>query len=423
MQSPSTRLPLLMCRLFLASALLLFCAATGSALDITWLSDEVVNKARAASVIVATSRQAGVVGFFASEDGLIVTTATTLEGVKNPLIITADSRQIEGVTLMAMDSLHNLAVLATHQKTPAYLQVRQTAARPGEACAAILMRSDVTLKISDGVLMARKPTLDWTNTRFQELWSVLLPPAATGLAGAPIITSDGCVAAICSTTSGAGNLQLAMAFPESAIQEVLTQARAATKPLPFPPKRANDPSDDRDYKSGLAKIRSGDPEGARADFQAALARQTQNVLILDQLAQACIAAGDRTEGRKLHRECARLAPERLLSHVHEGLALEAAGKDEEAIRHYQDLVTRYPNLSPAWGGLGLLLLKTGRHAEAVVATRRWTELQPELAATWNAFSTCLMDAGEPAEANRARNKAWELDDLQFKIRYGSPKRK
>jgi Flp pilus assembly protein TadD len=398
-------------------------AAIATAADIAWLSGEVVNKARAASVIVATSRQAGVVGFFASEDGLVVTTAMTLEGVKNPLILTADSRQIEGVTLMAMDSFHNLAVLATHQKTRAYLQVRQIAAQSGETCAAISMRSDGTLKISDGMLMAHKPTLDWTETRFQKLWSVLLSPATSGLAGAPIITSDGCVAAICSNTSGSGNLQLAMAFPESAIQEVLTQARAATKPLPFPPKPANDPSGDRDYDNGLAKIRSGNPEGARANFQAALARQPQNVLILNQLAQACIAAGDRAEGRKLHRECARLAPERLLSHVHEGLALEAEGKDEEAIRHYQDLVTRHPNLSAAWGGLGLLLHKTGRHAEAVAATRRWTELQPELAATWNAYSTCLTDAGDPAEADRARNKAWELDDLQFKIRYGAPKRK
>ena len=91
------------------------------AADIAWLSDEVVNQARASIVTVETSPTTAVTGFFASEDGLVVTTAGYLEGCEKLTVITQAQKALTDVKLLAVSREQDLAVLATGGKAPAHL--------------------------------------------------------------------------------------------------------------------------------------------------------------------------------------------------------------------------------------------------------------------------------------------------------------
>src|SRR5262245_61172386 len=104
-------------------------SATASAAEIAWLKDEVVNQARKAVVSVITAPKSGIGGFFVSEEGWVVTRASFLEGLGAVAIDIPGEPRIEDVPVLALDAEHDLALLATGAKPPAYLKIGGEGAR------------------------------------------------------------------------------------------------------------------------------------------------------------------------------------------------------------------------------------------------------------------------------------------------------
>jgi hypothetical protein len=142
--------------------------------NIEWLDAEVIHKARQAVVAiqpdgVATSSSNG---FFASADGLVVTSASALEGNRRVVVLTLNKEEIKGARLMAIDPMTDLAVLATGRKKQAYLQVHDKPVAAGDSCAVIFHAGEGIFKTADGKLLERREELDWSEARFLEMWSI-----------------------------------------------------------------------------------------------------------------------------------------------------------------------------------------------------------------------------------------------------------
>jgi tetratricopeptide (TPR) repeat protein len=69
--------------------------------------------------------------------------------------------------------------------------------------------------------------------------------------------------------------------------------------------------------------------------------------------------------------------DRGLESYHKGVALDAAGKTEEAIRKYRDALSDYPELAEAHYNLGVDLATLGRLDEAIRSWKRAVWLDPE----------------------------------------------
>lgn len=406
--------------------LLLFLLAVTSSrgAGIAWVDDEIVDYARRATVTVVMNGTSGVTGFFASNDGLVVTSANPLEGATELTVITSDRLRIDRVKVLAIDTEQNLAVLTAGARPPAHLKVRKTPASPGDPCA-ILYSYDLRILVADGALLSRRRALDWTEASFTDLWCLQVPPDKAGLNGAPVITRDGSVAALCNFVIGAGVEKRDFALPESAINAVLDQARAAKKDLPLPLTakfKRTPPPQDRDYYEGLKLHGLGDLPAARARFLAAYNRQPQNPVLISALAGACMVMGDKVEAEKLYRESARLAPDKILPQINLGILLEERGDRAAALSYYQDLTTRFPDLPQAWGGLSSVLYNTGRKDEALAAARKYTTLQPDSIIPWNGYARMLELTGNTTESARIKDKARELEAFLTQVRNTTPQR-
>jgi Flp pilus assembly protein TadD len=417
-----------MCRIFLASALLLFCTASATAADIEWLRSEVVNKARLAAVTVESGNDFTVSGFFATEDGLVVTSATNLSGAKNVTVVTEAGKRLPGAKLMAIDPNYNLAVLATGKKPPAWLQVRKEAAGNGEPCVVLYNGGGAFIKATDGILAASGRIADLTGAGFQDCWFVVLAPDKLGLNGAPAITGDGHVSGLCFSMIGVGIQKLNFFTPETTLREVLARAREATKPLPTPAGLAGSKwdlelLDDTSMTEALRLASTGDLAGTIPHLRAALTRHPDNPVVIEHLGGACMAVGEKKEAEMHLRESLRIAPQFVNNHLLLGLLLERKGDDQATLRYFQDLTTRFPQFGTAWGTLSDVLLRTGDKTGALAAAKKWTELQPGVFIAWDAYALALAATGDSAAADRARDKSRELEDYVFKVRYTAPKRK
>jgi tetratricopeptide (TPR) repeat protein len=399
--------------------------------NIQWLDAEVIHKARQAVVAiqpdgVATSSSNG---FFASADGLVVTSASSLEGNRRVVVPTLNKEEIKGARLMAIDAMTDLVVLATGRKKQAYLQVHDKPVAAGDSCAVIFHAGEGIFKTADGKLLGRREDLDWSEARFLEMWSVAVNPNMNGLTGAPVITRDGRVAGMCDLVNGAPPQKFVLAIPEAAIAAVLARARAARKPLEFPKvgeisrlAGLPDPTGDPDYMEAMKLSSAGNRAAALEKYRAVLKRHPQNPLVMNRLASCLASAGNEDEARKILEDAIRLAPERLGLQLMYGNILQAQGDSVKMIRHYQDLTTRFPKLGDAWGRLGQCLFQAGRQAEGLAAIRKWTELKPDSMNAWDTYAQALSATGNHDEADCATKRSAELESLFFKLRYSAPKR-
>ena len=399
--------------------------------NIQWLDDAVIHKARQAVVLLVNDGPAtsSTSGFFASSDGLVVTSACKLEGKRRMVIRTSNKEEIKGARMMAIDPLTDLAVLATGWKTKAYLSVNDQPVAVGEPCAVIFHAGDGIFKTADGKLLARREERDWTETRFLEMWSVAVSPNMNGLTGAPVITRDGRVAGMCDLVEGSPPQKFVFAIPEAAIAAVLARARAARKPLEFPKTGEirgygdlPDPTGDPDYMEAMRLSSAGNQKAALEKYRAVLKRHPQDPIVMNRLACCLLETGNTDEARKIAEDAIRLAPDRLGPKLLLGAILDARTNSVKMISYYQDLTTRFPKLGDAWGSLGAHQFNAGRKAEGLAAIRKWTELEPDSMSAWDAYAQALTATGDYDEADRATERSSELESLFFRLRYSAPKR-
>jgi len=91
----------------------------------------------------------------------------------------------------------------------------------------------------------------------------------------------------------------------------------------------------------------------------------------------------------------------------EAIALQEAGKLEEAVGKLEALVDQAPDYALAHAGLSVFYSKMNRHDEAVVEARKVCELDPEDPFSFMAMSLICQKAGRLAEAELALNEAME----------------
>jgi Flp pilus assembly protein TadD len=91
----------------------------------------------------------------------------------------------------------------------------------------------------------------------------------------------------------------------------------------------------------------------------------------------------------------------------EAIALQEAGKLEEAIGKLEALVEQAPDHALAHAGLSAFYSKMDRHDEAVVEAQKVCELEPEDPFSFMAMSLICQKAGRLAEAELALNEAME----------------
>lgn len=115
----------------------------------------------------------------------------------------------------------------------------------------------------------------------------------------------------------------------------------------------------------------------------------------------------------LHRHMLRFAPESDKVHNNMGLALSAAGQDEEAVRHYRKAIEIDPNNAFAQRNLAVLLVKTNRIDEAIEHFRMAVRSAPYYARAYNGLGYLLKSQGKLKEAIDTLQKA-----IKFSPSYG-----
>ncbi|MEO0017806.1 MAG: hypothetical protein RLZZ522_1089, partial [Verrucomicrobiota bacterium] len=369
-----------------------------------WLPDAVITKARKAvvTVLFEGATKGSRSGFFASTDGLVVTTASPLEGARQVVIRTSDQQEIKGARLMAVDPRYDLAVLATGGKNRPMLAIHEQAVAVGEPCAVLFPAGGSALKTADGKLLARRDGLDWTEARLLEWWSIAVSPQCHGPAGAPVITADGRVAGMYGFFGGSQAQKFTYAIPETALRAVLASARAAKQALAFPqPGEIIDGgtangfavlTGDPDFLAGARLLGTGDPAGALEMFRAALKRHPKNPVAMAKAASCLAFTGATDEAQKVLQEAIQLAPDRLGLPIALGEMMNVRSDSATMVNYYQDLTKRIPNLGKIWGALGMNLFNAKRKDEGVAALQKWTELEPDSMAAWDAYSRALTAA-------------------------------
>ena len=405
----------------------LFCLiAGGRADDIRWLDDKIIRQTRQATVgILSRDGHASASGFFVSENGLVIACASTLEGLAEVVMFTSDNEEITGAKLVALDPLTDLAVLATGRRPPAFLTVHQKPVAANSSCA-VVFRSGRAFKAADGVLLARRAQLDWTESRFLAVWSIAINPNMNGLTGAPVVTADGKVAGMCDFVTGFPPQKFVFAIPETAISTALEQARTAPAPRDFPRpgevSRHGFSNTDPDYIEGMTRMSEGDPFGALDSFKSALRNHPKDPPAMIQVAACSRATGDVASAKRVLEELVRIAPERLQARAMLGMTLSEEGTSETTVRYFEELTTGFPEFAAAWGELGALRFDLGHKPAALAALKRHTELEPDSIHSWSVYAKALFATGDFDEATRAADRARELESILFKLTYSAPKR-
>jgi tetratricopeptide (TPR) repeat protein len=91
-----------------------------------------------------------------------------------------------------------------------------------------------------------------------------------------------------------------------------------------------------------------------------------------------------------------------------GVALEQAGRADEALARYAEAVRLAPDYPDARVNLGLALVRQKRVEEGIVHYRRAVELQPDHAVAWFDLGMALAEVGRNPEALSAFDKAIAL---------------
>jgi tetratricopeptide (TPR) repeat protein len=89
---------------------------------------------------------------------------------------------------------------------------------------------------------------------------------------------------------------------------------------------------------------------------------------------------------------------RAITETNLAVALQAEGRLDEAIGHYQRAIALQPEYAPAYNNLATALHAKGRHDEAIATYQRALGLRPEYPQAHYNLANALNDAGRPREA-------------------------
>jgi Flp pilus assembly protein TadD len=131
-----------------------------------------------------------------------------------------------------------------------------------------------------------------------------------------------------------------------------------------------------DYQLGRVAYQRGDLADAFAHYDAALAARPGDPDVLNNLGIALEKAGRPDEARERYRQAIAAAPDHAEAWLNLAGLDRAAGRTEEAIDGFRTVVGIDPFEPAGWNALGALYAETGREEEALAAFRRAWDLNP-----------------------------------------------
>jgi len=136
-----------------------------------------------------------------------------------------------------------------------------------------------------------------------------------------------------------------------------------------------------------------------------------------------LGAGYSRKGReedalRLYEEAGRLYPGLPDVHYNAGVSLQKLGRHEEAIRKYRLALTLDPEMAAARDNLSILLAGKGRYEEAIAEARRAVELEPWNAAARGNLAAAYCGCGRLDEGIREYRTAVENDPGNRRLKSG-----
>ncbi len=136
-----------------------------------------------------------------------------------------------------------------------------------------------------------------------------------------------------------------------------------------------------------------------------------------------LGAGYSRKGReedalRLYDEAGRLYPGLPDVHYNAGVSLQKLGRNDEAIAKYRRALALDPEMAAARDNLGILLAGKGRYEEAIAEARRAVKLEPWNAATRGNLAAAYCGCGRLDEGIREYRAAVEIDPGNRRVRSG-----
>ena len=128
--------------------------------------------------------------------------------------------------------------------------------------------------------------------------------------------------------------------------------------------------------------------------------------------------GREEEALRLYDEAERLYPGLPDVHYNAGVSLQKLGRLDEAAGKYRRALALDPEMAAARDNLSILLAGTGRYDEAIAEARRAVELEPWNAATRGNLAAAYCGCGRLDEAIREYRAAVEIDPLSRRLKSG-----
>ncbi len=121
-------------------------------------------------------------------------------------------------------------------------------------------------------------------------------------------------------------------------------------------------------------------------------------LIHNNLGNALDAEGKNAEAISHYKMAIELNPNYYKPHTNLGIALGVEGKNEEAISHFKMAIKLKPDYAPAHNGLGIALGAEGKNAEAISHYKMAVKYNPDFADAYNNLGIALGAEGKNEEA-------------------------
>ena len=136
-----------------------------------------------------------------------------------------------------------------------------------------------------------------------------------------------------------------------------------------------------------------------------------------------LGAGYSRKGReedalRLYDEAGRLYPGLPDVHFNAGVSLQRLGRNDEAIGKYRRALDLDPEMAAARDNLSILLAGKGRYDEAIAEARRAVELEPWNASTRGNLAAAYCGCGRLDEGIREYRAAVEIDPVSRRLRSG-----
>jgi len=160
------------------------------------------------------------------------------------------------------------------------------------------------------------------------------------------------------------------------------------------------------------RIRPGRP------YMVSLAPTEMVGVFLKTLGAGYSRKGREEEALRLYDEAAHLFPGLPDVHYNAGVSLQKQGRLDEATVKYRRALALDPEMSAARENLGVLLAMQGRYEEAIEEARRAVELEPWNAATRGNLAAAYCGCGRMEEGIREYRAAVEIDPGNRRLRSG-----